>query len=165
MGISSQVIAAQSSLYKACGFNFTAPVAELESQEYAARHYTVENKRIRFRIAKKTPTKTGQFVTMWRRMSDGKIGPYDQADEVDLFVINVVHEGRIGQFILPKPVLVARGIFSQNGKGGKRAMRVYAPWDAAENAQARKTKEWQVEYFIDITPGGVVDVTRVRGLL
>ncbi|RYE38879.1 MAG: MepB domain containing protein, partial [Sphingobacteriales bacterium] len=41
----------------------------------------------------------------------------------------------------------AHDILSGNGKNGKRGFRVYPPWDLTENSQARKTQQWQLEYF------------------
>ena len=33
-----------------------------------------------------------------------------------------------------------QGFASQDGKGGKRAMRVYPPWDITDSPQAKKTQ-------------------------
>jgi hypothetical protein len=57
-------------------------------------------------------------------------------------------ENHFGQFVFPKAVLGEKGIVSCNGKEGKRAMRIYPPWDIADNSQAKKTQAWQLQYFI-----------------
>jgi hypothetical protein len=118
LNILKQVIEAQNSLYDICGFKFKNFIAENESAEYYAHSYSLESKNVRFRIAKKTPTKTGWFVTMWKRNQDKIIAPYDNSDQVDLFVVNIIDQGKIGQFVFPKSVLVEKNIFSSRSKGG-----------------------------------------------
>ena len=66
-------------------------------------------------------------------------------------IVNVSDGAHIGQFFFPKSLLVKKKVFSVNGVGGKRAIRVYPPWDKVESKQAVKTKSWQVEYFIDLS--------------
>lgn len=140
-------------------------VKEAESEEYGAYTFELNNKRIKFRVAKITPTKVGQFVTLWKRKGDGPILPYDMADPIDLFVITVRHQQRFGQFVFPKTVLYEKGIVSQNNLGGKRAMRVYPAWDIANNRQAIKTQAWQLAYFFEVPLDGNLDVTNIRKLL
>src|SRR5258708_5952015 len=84
---------------------------------------------IRFRVAKITPTKIGQFVTLWKRIGNGPTQPYDTSDTVDFFIISTRKDDHFGQFVFPKSVLSEQGILSINGKGGKRGIRVYPPWD------------------------------------
>lgn len=105
---------------------------------------------ILFRIANITPTKSGQFVTLWKRIGNGPIIPYDMSDPIDYFMIYVQQENRHGFFFIPKTVLYTKGFVSSNGQGGKRAMRVYASWDIAESKQAQKTQEWQLNYFFEL---------------
>lgn len=38
-------------------------------------------------------------------------------------------KSELGLFIFPKEALIKHGIFSVKSKGGKRAIRVYPPWD------------------------------------
>jgi hypothetical protein len=51
-----------------------------------------------------------------------------------------------------------------NCKGGKRAIRVYPPWDKAESRQAEKTQKWQLEYFVEIPKNRSIDVEKFRSL-
>ena len=44
-----------------------APVPEAESVDYGACRAELDGKRLVLRVAKTTPTKTGQFVTIWKR--------------------------------------------------------------------------------------------------
>jgi hypothetical protein len=46
-------------------------------------------------------------------------------------------------------VLCERGVISSHAKEGKRAIRIYPPWDKVDNSQAKKTQFWQLQYFID----------------
>ena len=125
---------------------------EEESKEYGAYVFEVNRKIIRFRVAKITPTKVGQFVTFWKRSAGGPIEPYDIIDKFDLLMVSVREAERFGQFIFPKAVLVQNGLLSKDGCGGKRAMRMYPPWVITESSQARKTQEWQGLYFYEIAP-------------
>jgi hypothetical protein len=132
--------------------------AEEESADYGAAEFTIGTRLIKLRVAKITPTKVGQFVTFWKRIGKGPIQPYDCSDPFDLLIISVRAENHFGQFIFPKRVLCEKGIVSMGEKEGKRAMRVYPPWDKADNSQAKKTQAWQLEWFIEIPEKLAVDV-------
>lgn len=148
-------------IYDPCGFNFKNAVPEIESSEYNACTFVLNNLKIRFRSAKITPTKNGQFVTLWKRIGKGSIMPFDASDEIDVVVISVQKDDRYGQFVFPKAVLVKQGVFT-DGKEGKRAMRVYPSWDITESAQARKTQKWQLEYFLEVSKDKSLDIERVK---
>jgi len=115
-------------------------------------------------VAKTTPTKVGQFVTVWQRSAEGPIRPFDAGDGIDLFVISSRDSGHFGQFVFPRDVLCERGIVSRGGSGGKRGFRVYPPWVTTANRQASRTQAWQTKYFLDFTGGGSVDMARTRAL-
>ncbi|MGK5040422.1 MepB family protein [Janthinobacterium sp. GB1R12] len=128
-----------------------APVPEAESAEYGACRAELHGKRLVLRMAKTTPTKTGQFVTVWKRPHPGaEIAPLDEADPVDAVVIAVADgDGvRHGFFIFSRAVLIERGVMSRPGAGGKRALRVYPPWCAPESIQAQRTQRWQAQWFV-----------------
>lgn len=164
MDILAKVISAQNSLYSLCDFKINNLIVENESAEYYAHTFYLKSKHIKFRIAKKTPTKDGQFVAMWKRMADNKIRPYDKSDQIDLFIINILYKNNIGQFIFPQSILLEKNIFSINNNGGKRAIRIYSPWDYPNSKQATKTKNWQSEYFVDITSPNYVEIERIKKL-
>lgn len=109
---------------------------EDESENYGAAEFTINNHSIKFRVGKITPTKVGQFVTFWKRIGKGPIMPYEFTDSFDFLVVSVRAENHFGQFVFPKAVLHEKGIISSNEKEGKRAMRIYPPWDKADNSQA-----------------------------
>ena len=71
--IHSDLLAAQKLVYEPSGFSCKNLVLEAESQEYGACEFEMNNKQIKFRVAKITPTKIGQFVTFWKRIGSGPI--------------------------------------------------------------------------------------------
>ncbi len=149
-------------LYNKCCFELSNIEIEKESSEYCAYRFEIDNKKMLFRQAKITPTKTGQFVTLWKRnIEKNVIEPFEISDTIDLFVINVKSETQFGQFVFPKSVLIEKGIVSDK-KEGKRAIRVYPKWDITESKQAKKTQKWQLDYFLEIPVDGSLDVDRVR---
>lgn len=141
----------QTQVFDACGFKYTESLIETESSEYKACYFTLNNLHVRFRKAKITPTKVGQFVTLWKRVESGVIAPFADTDSIDLVIINVVNGNQLGQFIFPKSVLCQQRILTVNDKEGKRGFRVYPPWDNTTNKQAIKTQKWQLNYFLDLS--------------
>jgi len=113
---------------------------EVRKNEYGACAFKLNSMFIRFRVAKITPIKMGQFVTLWKRINAGPIQPYDIMDEFDFFVISVRKDKQFGQFIFSKSILLKHKIISNNGQRGKLAIRVYPPWDVALNERAKKHK-------------------------
>ncbi|MEU4503903.1 MepB family protein [Streptomyces sp. NPDC024089] len=174
------LLAAKALVYDPSGLVCSRPVPEAESAEYGAHGFTVDGSAVRFRVARTTPTKVGQFVTVWKRSADGgPIRPYDSADPVDLFVISTRDTGDtsgtdgtdgtdgtggFGQFVFPRAVLRERDIVSTDGVGGKRGFRVYPPWVTTTNRQAGRTQKWQVEYFLPVPDGEPADPDRCRAL-
>ena len=146
------LLTAQKLAYEPIGFIWSNLTQEAESQDYGAYTFKMNNQHITFRVAKVTPTKIGQFVTLWKRIGCGPIMPYDIADTVDLFVVSVRDKENLGQFVFPKNLLHEKGFVAKNGSGGKRAMRVYPPWNIPDSPQATKTQTWQLAYFAEIQP-------------
>ncbi|MBF2707368.1 MepB family protein [Flavobacterium soyangense] len=151
-------------LFDKCDFELTNIEIEKESSEYCAHRFEIDELKILFRSAKITPTKTGQFVTLWKRKNEkSEIEPFEISDDIDLFVINVKTEANFGQFVFPKSVLVERGIITDK-KEGKRAVRVYPIWDLTESKQAKKTQKWQLDYFLEIPFDEPLDTNRAKSL-
>lgn len=150
-------------IYKPSGLVFENLKIEDESVDYGAAEFTINNQSIKFRVGKITPTKVGQFVTFWKRLGKGPILPYDFNDSFDFLVVSARAENHFGQFIFPKAVLCKKGIISSSEKEGKRAMRIYPPWDKADNSQAKKTQTWQLQYFIKFSEHNF-DYARIRYL-
>jgi hypothetical protein len=144
-------------------FEISHPNPEQESSEYGACTFVLNNLNIRYRTAKITPTKTGQFVTLWKRIDKGPIQPFDSNDPIDLFIISTRKDDHFGLFIFPKSVLIAKEIVSDK-KEGKRAIRVYPSWDVTTSKQAQKTQKWQLDYFLEITKDQEIDLNLVKSL-
>jgi len=143
-------------------FQVTEPEPEKESQAYDACRFEINQLKVVYRSAKITPTKIGQFVTLWKRISNGPIQPYDCEDHIDLVLINAQAGHNLGQFVFPKSVLLEKGIFSTGTKEGKRGFRVYPPWDKTMSAQAIRTQTWQLPYFLSNSEP--IDINRMKML-
>ncbi|WP_397538608.1 MepB family protein [Rummeliibacillus pycnus] len=162
--IHSDLLATKDLVYSPCRFECSQPRLELQNAEYGANVFKLNALSIRFRVAKITPTKGGQFVTLWERIGDRPIQPYDISDPVDLFIISTRDGKNFGQFVFPKAVLCNQGIVSNKNKSGKRAIRVYPPWDKPTSSQAQKTQRWQLEYFLEIPVNKPIDYVRSQML-
>ena len=149
-------------LFDKCNFEFSNIEIEKQSSEYCAYRFEINKQKILFRSAKITPTKMGQFVTLWKRKNEKScIEPFEISDNIDLFVINVKTETNFGQFVFPKSVLVEQGIITDK-KEGKRGIRVYPIWDLTESKQAKKTQKWQLDYFINIPSNKTLNINRAK---
>jgi hypothetical protein len=151
-------------VYAPSGFDSSLPQIEPESPEYGACTFVLNGLSVCFRVAKITPTKIGQFVTLWKRTGKSPIQPFDLSDSIDFVVISVRKGDLFGQFVFPKLALCEKGIVSKNGQGGKRAIRVYPPWDKTTSSQAQKIQKWQLEYFLEIPSDRLVDTARFHML-
>jgi hypothetical protein len=138
--------------FSALGYACSRPNAEAESREYGAHAFEVDGRKAVFRIARTTPKKAGQFVTLWQRAGPdgGPIRPFDSCDGIGLFVVSVRGESGVGHFVFPQAALIARDVVSQEFVGGKRAIRVYPPWSEPGSRAAEATQRWQSEHFYPI---------------
>lgn len=152
----------QQYVFDSCGIVYTNPIREIESVEYNACYFTLNHLHVKFRTAKITSTKTGQFVTLWKRLATGKIAPFDDEDLIDTVIISVRKENQFGHFIFPKSILRQRGILTVKEKEGKRGFRVYPPWDTTTNKRAIKTQNWQLKYFLDLSNISKIDIEKVK---
>jgi hypothetical protein len=163
------LLAAQALAYAPCGYSVDQLQPEPESADYAACTLQLNGLRVQYRVAKITPTKVGQFVTLWKRVGRGPIQPFDVGDPVDLFVVSTRSGPQLGQFVFPKAVLAAQGVVASGDlsgqQAGKRALRVYPPWDTTTSRQAQRTQAWQLRYFVDMSEGLAVDLAGVKALL
>lgn len=146
----------------AAGIGVTAPPRpEPESADYGAWRVGIGGHTVVVRSAKITPTKIGQFVTLWKRM-EKDIAPLDSADDVHFAAIHLRDGEQEGWFIFDRAALLAHGVMSLDGAGGKRALRVYPPWCAPVARQAVRSQQWQLNYFVAT---GADDARRARRLL
>ncbi|AZQ64623.1 MepB family protein [Flammeovirga pectinis] len=127
--------------------NFNKFTIDKESAEYNGCSFFIDDKKIIYRDSKITPKKIGQFVTFWKRDSEGITTPFHEEDTFDFYIINAQSENQLGQFIFPKDILIKKGIISTNQKDGKRGFRVYPEWDMPTSKQAITTQIWQADFF------------------
>ena len=151
-------------VYDRCGFSLTNYKVNSESAEYCACSFEIDGHKVEHRVSKITPKKTGQFVSILKRNTNGSTTPFDIFDDIDFIVITSTSDNNIGQFIFPKSVLADKGIISQKGKEGKRGIRIYPPWDTVTNKQAENTQNWQTKYFITFENDDFNNLELIRNL-
>lgn len=147
---SSELFQVKELVYDTCNFEFSNLIIDSESEEYQACSFKLNTFEIIHRLSKITPTKIGQFVTIWKRNTKGITAPFDVSDNFDFIIITSKSGENLGQFVFPKSVLLEKGIISNSKISGKRGIRVYPPWDIPTNKQAEKTQHWQIKYFYSI---------------
>lgn len=141
-------------------------VCEAEGADYGAFRFGLDRRAIVFRVAKTTPTKPGQFFTLWKRPRAGApIAPLDAADGVDFVVVASLDAGQRGLFIFDRAILLERGVLASPAAPGKRALRVYPPAGVPLARQAIQTQQWQARYFLALAPDGSAAAARTRLLL
>ena len=149
-------------VYEPCGLKMAHFKMEKEGKDYYSCQFELNGHPIICRNAKVTPIKVGQFVTFWKRNSNGVIEPFLETDSISFFVVNVKTENRIGQFVFPKAVLIKKGILASAKKKGKLSFRVYPKWDEAVVKQAKAAQKWQLDYFYEINSN--TDLNKVMQL-
>ncbi|WP_116787215.1 MepB family protein [Flavobacterium psychrotrophum] len=147
------------------GLGISDFTTDKESADYNAASFSLNGLNILYRSAKITPTKNGQFVTLWKRIKNGTIQPFDNNDAVDCVVVAVQKDGQSGHFIFSADILFQQKIFSKDNVEGKRAFRVYPPWDVPQSKQAAKTQKWQLDFYIEIKDGMYTNPVKVKSLL
>lgn len=152
-------------IFQPCGLTMAHEKSEQESQEYDAQNFDLDHLKVKYRKAKITPTKIGQFVTLWYRNSAGVTAPYAGSNPIDFYIIATRKDKNLGLFIFPRIILLKHGILKGEGKDGKRGFRVYPNWDIVQNRQAKQTQLWQKLYFIEILANQDVDLVRAKHLL
>ncbi|MCS4227495.1 MepB family protein [Sphingobacterium sp. BIGb0165] len=130
--------------------NITNLTEDKECAGYFGFNFQLDERNIKFRKAKITPTKVGQFVTLWKRDGQGQTTAFTADDAIDYYIIATEQEPHTGFFVFPKQVLIDRQILTTVRKEGKRGFRVYPDWSITQNKQATQSKKWQGQYFIDL---------------
>ena len=152
-------------VFQVCEIELKNVEIEVESQEYFAQNFDLNNQRVKFRMAKITPTKTGQFVTIWKRNEKGITEPHNILDKYDFYIIATREETKFGVFIFNKTVLSENKILTSENGEGKRGIRVYPTWSLTTNKQAQKTQDWQTKYFVEISNEEQIDNRKAKMLL
>ncbi|MDQ0227689.1 MepB family protein [Metabacillus niabensis] len=123
---------------------------EPQNSDYGAGIFQLNSKSVRFRVARITPNKIGQFVSFWEKDSAHKNQAFSYEKATDLLVINTFSTNdRFGQFVFPKEVLIQQKILKTATTKGKMAIRVYPIWDTPTSKQAIETQKWQLDFFIE----------------
>ncbi|MFP3831623.1 MepB family protein [Chryseobacterium sp. SIMBA_028] len=138
-------------VFQPLGLEYSNAEEDHECKEYSGFNFTLNHFKIKFRISKITPTKTGQFVTIWKRNEKGETTPFEAGDAIDFYFIASFKDNFSGIFIFPRNILLEKGILSDEKKMGKRGIRVYPSWDEVKSKQAQKTQEWQTQYFLELS--------------
>lgn len=157
-------ISVEIQLYNTLGIAVTNIIPDKDSAEYNGCTFNLDNRKVIFRAGKITPTKNGQFVTLYKRIGNNPIAPFESTDEVDFVVIAVTTDTHSGHFIFPKTVLCKQKIVTDKGVEGKRAFRVYPVWDVPQSKQATITQKWQLNYFVEIKNGCYTDAEKAGAL-
>ena len=152
-------------IFEVCGIELKNVETELESQDYFAHTFELNNQQVKFRMAKITPTKTGQFVTIWKRNDNGITEPHNLSDEFEFYIIATREATKFGVFIFNKTVLSENKILTNRNVEGKRGIRVYPTWSLTTNKQAQKTQNWQIKYFVNISKDKQIDTSKAKKLL
>ena len=98
---------AKEMVYTPCNFDFKNLKWNTESLEYGACSFELGDKKIMYRVSKITPTKNGQFVTIWKRNHKGITEPFDINDEIDFVIITARSGNKLGQIIFQKSVTIS----------------------------------------------------------
>ncbi|QCX52283.1 MepB family protein [Elizabethkingia sp. JS20170427COW] len=125
-------------------------VQDKECEEYFGFNMKIDAWEVKFRKAKITPKKVGQFVTLWKRNSKNQTEPFEEKDQFNFYIVVAEEENNYGFFLFPRKVLVEKQILTTCQKIGKRGFRVYPEWAEIQSKQAQKTQSWQVNYFINL---------------
>ncbi|MBN8860414.1 MAG: MepB family protein [Sphingobacteriales bacterium] len=155
----------ESAILNIKGLRISDILSDPECEEYSGCSFQLNKRNIKFRKAKITPKKTGQFVTLWKRNNKKQTEPYSLDDDFDFYMIATEQQQRFGFFLFPKYILGEKQILATNNREGKRGFRVYAGWDSVENKQAEKTKAWQAGYFIDATDIGNINREKFNSII
>ena len=149
-------------VYQAIGMDIASIYREKEGRDYGACRLKLNSREIVFRVAKTTPKKIGQFVTVWQRpLIGGGYIPFSEKDNIDFVVVSVAAHKNIGQFVFDRSILLHHGIIANAKTKGKGGFRVYPPWAMPENKIALQTQQWQNQYFFS---QNILDFDLVRNL-
>lgn len=129
--------------------NIDTIIVDQFNDMYEGFSFQYEGKLYHSRLAKKTPTKDGYFVTFWKK-DNGKNKSYSISDNFDFLIINIIDDYKKGIFLFSKETLIDNNIIKTDIFKGKMGFRVYSIWDVTLNKLAGKTKAWQIKNFMEI---------------
>lgn len=164
MNLFSEVLAyLDEKVYKPNQLKLESIREEKQNSKYGAGTFKLASRTVRFRVAKKTPTKNGQFVAFWEKDKNNKNQPFSYEETPELLVIvTSMREDNFGQFVFPKEILLKHNILESSSTKGKMGIRVYPSWDKPTSKQAIKTQAWQLPYFIDMSNSDKLPINRMK---
>lgn len=127
-------------------------ILKYETQNETYEGFIIETtgaNRVRSRLGRRTPKKSGYFTAFWEKNNLNKNQPFQVEAGLKDLVIVVQEKHYEGLFIIPMEAAIKHQIISSESKTGKMAMRFYPPWCQELNETARKTQKWQIKYFKD----------------
>ncbi|MBE5666125.1 MepB family protein [Staphylococcus sp. SS251] len=124
-------------------------IEEKYNKEYEALTFSYKEMIYKSRLAKKTPNKSGYFVTCWTKNEDNYNRPYKIDEFADYLIVAVIDDELNGYFLFPKEVMCEKGILASSNYQGKMAFRVYPTWCNDLNQTAQHTQNWQCNYFFE----------------
>ncbi|MBE0406089.1 MepB family protein [Psychrobacter sp. AOP22-C1-22] len=156
-------------IYKPNQLTAASAVEEKQNSEYAAGRFELSCKSairtVRFRVAKQTPSKVGQFVTFWEKDDEGANQPFQYNESPDLLVITTFKDDNtLGQFVFPKDILLKNNILKSHSTKGKMGIRVYPSWDKPTSKTAIRTQNWQLDYFFTVADTRVLPSAKILEL-
>lgn len=122
---------------------------EKYNQDYEALTFSFKEETYQSRLAKKTPTKSGYFVTCWTKDEDNYNRPYKIEEFADYLIVAVIDDELNGYFLFPRELLVEKGILASSKYQGKMAFRVYPKWCNQLNKTAGQTQSGNVNIFLN----------------
>lgn len=120
------------------------------NHQYEAATFNYNNQSYRSRMAKKTPTKEGYFVTCWTKDGNNRNRPFNMDETTDYLAVVIEDNDLKGVFIFPRQSLMDYSVSTTKNRQGKMAFRVYPKWCQNLNNTALKTQQWQSTYFYQI---------------
>ncbi|EJQ12742.1 hypothetical protein IE3_03151 [Bacillus cereus BAG3X2-1] len=151
-------------IYKPNNLFITNQKEEKQNSEYAGGIFQLNNRSIRFRVSKITPNKIGQFVSFWEKDASMRNQAFSYDSAPNLLVITCIADNKLGQFIFPKEILLKEKILKTQNQKGKMALRVYPIWDKPVSNQAKKSQQWQLQYFVDLSDSKNVAIHKLLSL-
>ena len=158
-----------------------------ESSKYEALNFSINDMSIVYRKGKVTSDRPGAFLAVWKRPTSEDVNGNKPipltSSELDYLFIQVESHSNIleeleprtkcGMFIFPVSLLIEKGIVSSLKSKGKTGFRVFPPWSEDRgivgtkvfSESGKKTKRWQIPFFLEIDENGLIDSCELNKLL
>lgn len=134
-----------------CNFTYDKFRIDKFNSDYEGFTFEINKTSFKSRLARKTQKKKGYFVSFWCKNEHNENIPLDYTTIENKLIINIIDDGKLGQFIFPKDILKDKNIVKSDKSEGKMAMRVYPSWISDLNTTAKSAQSWQVKYFVNLT--------------